>query len=158
MACCLSSPCPWDRRRVARLLMPCASASAVGGTLWRGGIRMISAGAFMTRVRKCPRRLCQRDSGCGCRLSLPRAEFLLRSLRRLWQRLAGSLSGFMNMGAQAGSALTAVSTPAIAALFGWTASFLTSAAFCVVGGILWLLINPNHAFAPCDSHPQAPPN
>ncbi len=61
---------------------------------------------------------------------------------------AGSLSGFMNMGAQAGGAVTAVTTPAIAAHFGWTVSFLTSAAFCAVGGILWLFINPNCSLPP----------
>lgn len=56
---------------------------------------------------------------------------------------SGSLSGFINMFAQAGGALTAVTTPAIAAHFGWTASFLTSAAFCILGGALWLVVNPN---------------
>jgi ACS family glucarate transporter-like MFS transporter len=56
---------------------------------------------------------------------------------------AGSLSGFMNMGAQMGSALTTITTPAIAARFSWTAAFLTASAFCVVGGALWLFINPN---------------
>jgi ACS family glucarate transporter-like MFS transporter len=61
---------------------------------------------------------------------------------------AGSLSGFMNMGAQAGSAVTAITTPAIAAHYSWTASFLTSAAFCVIGGALWLLINPNCSLNP----------
>jgi ACS family glucarate transporter-like MFS transporter len=61
---------------------------------------------------------------------------------------SGSLSGFMNMGAQAGGALTAVSTPAIAAHYGWTASFLTAAAFCALGGILWLAVNPNRSLAP----------
>jgi len=61
---------------------------------------------------------------------------------------SGSLSGFMNMGAQAGGALTAITTPAIAAHFGWTASFLTSATACVIGGILWLVINPNRSLAP----------
>jgi ACS family glucarate transporter-like MFS transporter len=61
---------------------------------------------------------------------------------------AGSLSGFMNMGAQAGGALTAVSTPAIAFHYGWTASFLTSAAFCVLGGALWLAVNPNRSLTP----------
>jgi ACS family glucarate transporter-like MFS transporter len=63
---------------------------------------------------------------------------------------AGSLSGFMNMGAQAGSALTAITTPAIAAHYGWTASFLTAALFCVVGGALWLLINPNCSLTPAE--------
>ncbi len=56
---------------------------------------------------------------------------------------AGSLSGFMNMGAQAGSAVTAITTQAIAAHYGWTAAYLTSAVFCVAGGGLWLLINPD---------------
>jgi ACS family glucarate transporter-like MFS transporter len=69
---------------------------------------------------------------------------------------AGSLSGFMNMGAQMGGALTAMTTPAIAAAFGWTAAFLTSATFCVVGGALWLAINPNHTLSPCQQPPQIP--
>ncbi len=56
---------------------------------------------------------------------------------------SGSLSGFMNMGAQAGSAVTAITTQAIAAHYGWTSAYLTSAAFCVAGGVLWLLINPD---------------
>jgi ACS family glucarate transporter-like MFS transporter len=60
---------------------------------------------------------------------------------------SGSLSGFINMFAQAGGALTAITTPAIAAHFGWTASFLTSAAFCVLGGALWLVVNPNRPLA-----------
>ena len=42
---------------------------------------------------------------------------------------SGSLSGLMNMGAQAGSAITAITTPAIAAHYGWTVSWLTAAAF-----------------------------
>jgi MFS transporter, ACS family, glucarate transporter len=65
---------------------------------------------------------------------------------------AGWLSGFMNMGAQMGSALTAVTTPAIAHRYGWTAAYLTAAAFCVVGGALWLIINPDQALSP--SEPQ----
>jgi ACS family glucarate transporter-like MFS transporter len=61
---------------------------------------------------------------------------------------AGSLSGFMNMGAQLGIAVTGIATPFIAAHYGWTASFLTAAAFCVLGGVLWLLINPNCSLEP----------
>lgn len=61
---------------------------------------------------------------------------------------AGSVSGFMNMGAQMGSTMTAMTTPAIADRFGWTAAFLTSAAFCVVSGLLWLFINPNQTLSP----------
>ncbi len=56
---------------------------------------------------------------------------------------SGSLSGFMNMGAQAGSAVTAITTQALAAYFGWSTAYLTAAAFCVAGGVLWLLINPD---------------
>jgi ACS family glucarate transporter-like MFS transporter len=58
---------------------------------------------------------------------------------------AGSLSGLMNMGAQLGIAVTAITTPLIAAHYGWTASFLTAAAFCVFGGALLLVINPNRS-------------
>jgi ACS family glucarate transporter-like MFS transporter len=60
----------------------------------------------------------------------------------------GSLTGLVNMGGQTGSALTAIATPAIAAHYGWTASFLASAAFCVAGGVLWLFINPNCSLSP----------
>jgi ACS family glucarate transporter-like MFS transporter len=56
---------------------------------------------------------------------------------------AGSTSGFMNMGAQLGGALTASLTPAIAQEYGWTSSFLVAAALSVVGGFAWLLVDPN---------------
>jgi ACS family glucarate transporter-like MFS transporter len=55
---------------------------------------------------------------------------------------AGSVSGFMNMGGQIGGAITAILTPMIAESFGWTASFMTAAALCAMGSILWLLVNP----------------
>jgi ACS family glucarate transporter-like MFS transporter len=48
----------------------------------------------------------------------------------------------MNMGAQAGGAITAIMTPMIAEQFGWTASFLVAAALCVVGALAWLLVDP----------------
>ena len=63
---------------------------------------------------------------------------------------SGSLSGLMNMGAQAGSAITAITTPAIAAHYGWTVSWLTAAAFCVLGGALWIAINPHQSLAPAE--------
>lgn len=56
---------------------------------------------------------------------------------------SGSVSGFMNMGAQIGGAVTATLTPAIAAAYGWTASFITAAVLCAVGGLAWLMVNPN---------------
>lgn len=55
---------------------------------------------------------------------------------------SGSVSGFMNMGAQFGGAVTASLTPAIAARFGWTASFLVAASLCIVGAAAWLFVNP----------------
>jgi ACS family glucarate transporter-like MFS transporter len=57
-------------------------------------------------------------------------------------RSAGSVSGFMNMCSQFGGALTASATPAIASAFGWTASFLTAAVFCIAGACAWLLVKP----------------
>jgi ACS family glucarate transporter-like MFS transporter len=56
---------------------------------------------------------------------------------------SGSVSGFMNMGAQAGGALTASLTPWIAARYGWTASFLVAAALCGIGAFAWLLVDPD---------------
>ena len=55
---------------------------------------------------------------------------------------SGSVSGFMNMGAQLGGATTASLTPAIADRFGWTASFLIAALLCLMGAIAWLFVNP----------------
>jgi len=55
---------------------------------------------------------------------------------------SGSVSGLMNMGAQTGGAITASLTPAIAAKYGWTASFLVAVAFCVCGALSWLLVDP----------------
>jgi len=54
----------------------------------------------------------------------------------------GSVSGFMNMGAQIGGAVTASLTPAIASHFGWTTSFLTSAVLCLLGALAWMFVDP----------------
>jgi len=56
---------------------------------------------------------------------------------------SGSVSGFMNMGAQAGGWLTAWLTPMIAAHFGWTASFLVAAGLCVTGAAAWMMVDPS---------------
>ena len=55
---------------------------------------------------------------------------------------AGLVSGFMNMGCQFGGALTAWLTPVIAQRYGWTSSFLAAAILSGVGGIAWLLVEP----------------
>ncbi len=55
---------------------------------------------------------------------------------------SGSVSGFMNMGAQLGGMTTASLTPIIASHFGWTASFLVAAGLCALGALLWLAVNP----------------
>ena len=56
---------------------------------------------------------------------------------------AGSVSGFMNMGGQIGGAVTGTLTPWIATRFGWTASFLTAAALCLLGAVSWLAVDPS---------------
>lgn len=62
-------------------------------------------------------------------------------------RSSGAVSGFMNMGAQAGGAVTAILTPVIAEHYGWTASFLIAAALCVVGSLAWLAVDPRKTLA-----------
>ena len=56
---------------------------------------------------------------------------------------AGSTSGFMNMGAQVGGAVTAVLTPVIAAHLGWTYPFLVAAALSAFGAVAWLAVDPS---------------
>ena len=60
---------------------------------------------------------------------------------------AGSLSGIMNMGAQAGGIMTATVTPAIASSYGWTASFVCAALVCLVGAAAWMFVDPFHVLA-----------
>jgi MFS transporter, ACS family, glucarate transporter len=60
-------------------------------------------------------------------------------------RSSGSVSGFMNMGAQIGGAVTASLTPWIAAHFGWTTSFLVAAGLCLLGAGAWLLVDPRRS-------------
>ncbi len=56
---------------------------------------------------------------------------------------AGVVSGAMNMGCQIGAAVTASLTPLIAAHFGWQASFSTATGLALLGGLVWLLVDPN---------------
>ncbi len=60
---------------------------------------------------------------------------------------SGSVSGLMNMGGQIGGAVTASLTPAIADAYGWTASFLVAAGLCALGGLAWLLVDPERGMA-----------
>ncbi len=55
---------------------------------------------------------------------------------------AGVVSGMMNMGAQAGGAVTASLTPWIATRFGWTSAFITAACLAVLGALAWLFVDP----------------
>jgi ACS family glucarate transporter-like MFS transporter len=61
---------------------------------------------------------------------------------------SGSVSGFMNMFAQAGGWLTAWLTPLIASHFGWTASFLVAAGLCLIGAAAWLFVDPVRILVP----------
>lgn len=62
-------------------------------------------------------------------------------------RRAGSASGFMNMGAQLGGAVTASLTPVIAANLGWNFSFLAAALLSTLGALAWLFVDPNRVLA-----------
>jgi ACS family glucarate transporter-like MFS transporter len=64
---------------------------------------------------------------------------------------AGAVSGVMNMGGQIGGAVTASLSPWIASQLGWTASFVTAAALCAIGAILWLLVDPTRRMFSSDS-------
>jgi len=58
-------------------------------------------------------------------------------------RRSGVVSGMMNFGNQAGAAATASLTPYIAKHYGWVAPFAVAAVVVAVGGVLWLMIDPN---------------
>jgi ACS family glucarate transporter-like MFS transporter len=61
---------------------------------------------------------------------------------------SGSVSGFMNMGAQLGGAATASLTPFIAVHFGWTTSFLVAAALAFLSSAAWLAVDPDRPLVP----------
>ena len=58
---------------------------------------------------------------------------------------SGVVSGVMNSGAQIGGAVTASLTPYLAARFGWDFAFVFAAVLVVMGGALWLFIDPERA-------------
>lgn len=70
---------------------------------------------------------------------------------------SGSVSGFMNMGGQIGGAITGSLTPWIAARYGWTASFLVAAALCMLGAVVWLVVNPQNVLTASDDATTPPP-
>jgi ACS family glucarate transporter-like MFS transporter len=55
---------------------------------------------------------------------------------------AGTLSGLMNTGANLGGALSPTMTPWIADHWGWPVSLGTAAIVAVMGGLMWLQIDP----------------
>lgn len=60
---------------------------------------------------------------------------------------AGSLSGLMNMGANIGGAISPTVTPWIAEQWGWPLSLGTAALIAIIGGLLWLWIDPEKGLA-----------
>jgi ACS family glucarate transporter-like MFS transporter len=60
---------------------------------------------------------------------------------------SGSVSGFMNMGAQLGGAVTASLTPMVAARYGWTASFYVAAVLAALGALAWSVVKPDRSLA-----------
>ena len=71
-------------------------------------------------------------------------------------RSAGSVSGFMNMGAQLGSAVTALLTPFIAVHAGWSYSFLAAATLSALGALAWLFVNPSRQLVPATNSGATP--
>lgn len=55
---------------------------------------------------------------------------------------AGTLSGLMNTGANIGGTLSPTLTPWLAHEFGWTAALAAAAGVAILGGLLWLRIDP----------------
>ena len=60
---------------------------------------------------------------------------------------AGSLSGFMNMGANLGGTISPTLTPWLAQQWGWGASLGLAAFISLLGGIIWLRIRPEDRLA-----------
>jgi len=58
---------------------------------------------------------------------------------------AGVVAGLVNMGGQIGGAVTASLTPWIASRFGWSSAFVFAAVLALVGGLLWLVVEPGRA-------------
>jgi ACS family glucarate transporter-like MFS transporter len=59
---------------------------------------------------------------------------------------SGVVSGVMNMGCQAGGAVTSSLTPWIAAHYGWNSAFVFAALLAATGGLLWLFIDPGRPY------------
>ena len=60
---------------------------------------------------------------------------------------SGVVSGIMNMGCQIGGAVTASLTPYIASRMGWIAAFVFAAILAVIGGAMWLMVDPGRGNA-----------
>jgi MFS transporter, ACS family, glucarate transporter len=59
--------------------------------------------------------------------------------------ISGVVSGVMNTCCQIGGALTASLTPFLASRYGWRSAFFFGAAMAVIGGLMWLLVDPRPA-------------
>jgi len=64
---------------------------------------------------------------------------------------AGTLSGLMNTGANIGGAISPSLTPWIAAHWGWPVSLGTAALIAIIGGLMWLKIDPGKGLNPVNS-------
>jgi MFS transporter, ACS family, glucarate transporter len=69
---------------------------------------------------------------------------------------AGGLSGFMNMANQIGGALTAIVTPWLGDMFGWSTGFRVAATVAALGAVAWLFVNPRANLAPSSAARIAP--
>jgi ACS family glucarate transporter-like MFS transporter len=121
-------------------------------TRWRGprlGRSLLASAAFVVAAAFVASGVLVANPGTASLVLAGGAGALYLAQSSFWSVTAGlaghssgSVSGFMNMGAQVGGAVTAQVTPWIAARFGWTAAFLVAAALALFGAAAWLFVNP----------------
>jgi ACS family glucarate transporter-like MFS transporter len=115
--------------RIGRCVLPGVALAATGALLLAGsGAQQVRTAALVLAL------------GAGV-LYLAQSAFWAVSAD-IAGEYTGIVSGMMNMGAQIGGAGTASLTPLIAAHFGWGMSFVVAAVLALVGGVAWLLIDP----------------
>lgn len=127
----------WISDRLAR------SFGERAGRCWLAAAGMAFAALFVaaaTRVGDARLASLVLAAGSGC-LYIAQSSYWTLSAN-IGRHSAGSVSGVMNMGCQVGGAVVGVLTPLIAERFGWSASFVFTAAVCLVGAVAWLFVDP----------------
>ena len=69
--------------------------------------------------------------------------------------VSGVVAGVMNTSCQIGGALTASVTPYLASRYSWSFAFIFAAGLAVVGGLMWILVDPDSPI-PAQTAPDQP--